>query len=121
MPYRSKERLQEWVAEFQSERPGNVPGAIDVLTHDGGAGADTGLVIMRMIDLPADVYLHPVGPGDPNWQVNFGPRTRELALSASQLRGLSRELDAAASLCEFLERKSAEHDDNYRAASASAG
>jgi hypothetical protein len=108
VPYRSKELLQQWVREF-TEANGDSPSGIEVLRHDGGAGADTGLVVMRMTDLPSDVYLYPVGPGDPNWEVNFGPRERDLTMSAAELRNLAKELTRAAALCEFLETKSAQH------------
>lgn len=108
MPYRSKNLLEQWVREFTAD--GKEPlSAIEVLQHDGGAGADTGLVVMRMNDLPADVFLHPVGPGNPEWEVNFGPRERDLTMSAGRLRGLAKELDRAAALCEFFEMKSLQH------------
>lgn len=109
MPYRSKEVLEQWVEEFALESEG-IRGVIDVLTHDGGAGADTGLVVMRMDDLPSDVYLHPAAPGDPAWSVNFGPRERDLTMTAGTLRALALELTRAAALCEFFEHKSARHD-----------
>ncbi|MDQ0735021.1 hypothetical protein QFZ50_001484 [Arthrobacter agilis] len=108
MPYRSKSLLEQWVWEFAADAE-ETPGVIEVLQHDGGAGADTGLVVMRLNDLPSDIFLHPVGPGDPRWEVNFGPRERDLAMSAGRLRGLAKELDRAAALCEFFESKSEEH------------
>ncbi|MCU1633035.1 MAG: hypothetical protein JWM61_1687 [Micrococcaceae bacterium] len=108
MPYRSKKLLQQWVREFIATSDDS-PSGIEVLRHDGGAGADTGLVVMRMTDLPSDVFLYPAGPGDPNWEVNFGPRERDLTMSAAKLRNLAKELTRAAALCEFLEAKSAHH------------
>lgn len=108
MPYRSKELLELWVAEFVAQTDTEAD-RIEVLRHDGGAGADTGLAVMRMTMLPSDVYLHPVGPGDPHWEVNFGPRERELALGVEKLRSLAAELTEAATLCEYFERKSLEH------------
>jgi hypothetical protein len=106
VPYRSKELLQQWIREFTATSDDS-PGGIEVLRHDGGAGADTGLVVMRMADLPSDIYLYPVGPGNPNWEVNFGPRERDLIMSAPKVRNLAKELTRAAALCEFLETKSA--------------
>lgn len=108
MPYRSKNLLEQWVREFVAKGE-ELPSAIEVLQHDGGAGADTGLVVIRMNDLPADVFLHPIGPGNPDWEVNFGPRERDLTMSAAKLRGLAKELDRAAALCEFFEVNSAHH------------
>jgi hypothetical protein len=108
VPYRSKELLQQWVREF-TEANGDSPSGIEVLRHDGGAGADTGLVVMRMTDLPSDVYLYPAGPGDPDWEVNFGPNEQNLTMNATKLRNLAKELTQAAALCEFLETKSAHH------------
>ncbi|OUM40021.1 hypothetical protein [Arthrobacter sedimenti] len=108
MPYRSKDLLQQWVREFAATG-GTLNSVIEVLRHDGGAGTDTGLVVMRMADLPADVYLHPVAPGNPKWEVNFGPRERDLTMNAGRLRNLARELTEAAALCEFFELKSTQH------------
>lgn len=109
MPYRSKEVLEQWVEDFapDGERMAHV---IEVLTHDEGAGADTGLVVMRMEELPSDVYLYPTGPGDPNWTVTFGPRERDLTMTAGKLRDLAHQLTEAAALCEFFELKSVQHD-----------
>ncbi|MHA7279148.1 hypothetical protein ACX80H_05270 [Arthrobacter sp. MDT2-2] len=108
MPYRSKDLLQQWVHEFAATGA-TLKSVIEVLRHDGGAGADTGLVVMRMTDLPSDVYLYPVSPGNPTWEVNFGPRERDLTMSAGKLRDLAKELTEAAALCEFFELKSAQH------------
>lgn len=117
MPYRSKELLQQWVEEYAREGEG-LPGVIEVLTHDEGAGVDTGLVVIRMSDLPSDVYLHPMGPGTPDWTVNFGPRERDLTMTARKLRGLAQELTRAAALCEFFEGRSVQHDLDSGRASA---
>lgn len=108
MPYRSRELLQQWVREFTTTSDDSLS-TIDVLRHDGGAGTDTGLVVIGMTDLPSDMYLHPAGPGNPKWDVNFGPRERDLTLSAAKLRNLTAELSRAAALCEFLETKSTHH------------
>lgn len=117
MPYRSKELLEQWVEEYTGEGEGS-PGVIEVLTHDEGAGLDTGLVVIRMSDLPSDVYLHPMGPGTPDWTVNFGPRERDLTMTARKLRRLAQELTRAAALCEFFEGKSVQHDLDSGRASA---
>ncbi|MEG9249988.1 hypothetical protein V6S67_18005 [Arthrobacter sp. Soc17.1.1.1] len=113
MPYRSKQVLEQWVREFTADTD-KTSTTIEVLRHDGGAGADTGLVVMRMHDLPSDVFLYPVGPGDPRWEVNFGPRERDLVMSAGKLRGLAKELDRVAALCEFFEFKSEQHASRSR-------
>jgi hypothetical protein len=117
VPYRSKNLLEQWVREFTADAE-ETPTTIEVLRHDGGAGADTGLVVMRMNDLPSDVFLHPVGPGDPRWEVNFGPRERELTMNAGKLRSLAKELNCAAALCEFFEFKSEQHASRSRQTAA---
>lgn len=108
MPFRSQETLTRWVEEFQVEGP-PLPGVIDVLRHDGDTGDDTGLVIVRLRNATTEVYLQPVAPGEPAYEVVFGPRERDLALRAQEVQALADDLALAAALSEFLERKSREH------------
>lgn len=107
MPFRTKETLELWLDEFRSDR--NDCDHITVLMHDGGEGADTGLVYVPLTHAVTDVYMEPVAIGDPRWAVGFGSRTNSFNLTPKELKVLSDELAIAAELCEFLERKSAEH------------
>jgi hypothetical protein len=108
MPFRSQETLERWVEEFEEEGP-PLPGVIDVLRHDGEKGDDTGLVIVRLRNATTEVYLQPVALGEPEYEVVFGSRDRDLALRAQGVQALADDLALAAALCEFLERKSREH------------
>ncbi|WP_291043026.1 protein-L-isoaspartate carboxylmethyltransferase [Herbiconiux sp.] len=108
MPFRSQETLERWVQEFLEEGP-PLPGVIDVLRHDGEAGDDTGLVIVRLRNATTEVYLQPVAPGEPPYEVVFGAREHDFSLRAQGVQALADDLALAAALCTFLERKSREH------------
>jgi hypothetical protein len=118
VPFRSKEVLESWLAEYESEsRPesGSVSGAqsiveyTEVAVQDGSDGSDTGLVVIALRNATTDVYMQPVALGDPRWEVTFAARDRDLALSTEDVVALSQELAAAAELCSYLERRSLEH------------
>jgi len=113
MPFRSQETLQLWVDEFDRQRPPHT-GAVDVLRHDGESGDDTGLVIVRLGNASTEVYLQPVAPGEPAYEVVFGAREHDFALDAAGVQSLSDDLALAAALCTFLERKSREHLAEHR-------
>jgi hypothetical protein len=108
MPYRTRELLQLWMDEFIADEP-SAACHLDVLRHDGDAGDDTGLVIVRLQNAATDVYLQPAGPGDPGWEVHFGPRPHDFALSAERVKALSDELAIAAQVCVFLETRANAH------------
>ncbi|MCS5715626.1 hypothetical protein NVV95_13825 [Herbiconiux sp. CPCC 205716] len=105
MPYRSKETLEHWLEEFRTTREGGA--LINVLVQDGGDGADTGLVVVPLRNEGTEIYMQPVAVGDANWTVTLGPRTSPRELSSLELQGLVAELAVAASLCQFLQDKSA--------------
>lgn len=107
MSFRTKETLEKWLDEFRSTR--DDCDHITVLMHDGGEGADTGLVYVPLTHAVTDVYMEPVAIGDPHWAIGFGSRTNSFNLTPGELQVLADELAVAAVLCEFLERKSAEH------------
>ncbi|MFB2582724.1 hypothetical protein ACEXQD_15870 [Herbiconiux sp. P15] len=107
MPFRTKETLEKWAAEFVS--PGKpIEGVVDVLMHDGDPGEDTGLVVVRLRNATTEVHLEPTAPGSPTWHVIFGPRDTYFALGVAGLRELSEELAVAADLCAYLELRSLE-------------
>ncbi|MBF4572030.1 hypothetical protein ITJ64_05825 [Herbiconiux sp. VKM Ac-1786] len=117
MPFRTKELLEEWLAEFVAqEHP--MPGELEVLRHEDLSGGDTGLVVVRLQNAGPYAYLEPTAPGDPSWQVVFAPRHDELTLDVERLNELSGELVTAAELCGFLELKSREHLEAASAAAA---
>ncbi|MFJ6000879.1 hypothetical protein [Arthrobacter sp. NPDC092385] len=107
MPFRSKQTLEAWVEEFRTTREGGA--LITVLVQDGVDGADTGLVTVPLRDDGTEIYMQPVAVGDPAWSITIGMRNAETTLSAAQMHGLAAELLLAASLCQFLQEKSAGH------------
>jgi hypothetical protein len=111
MSFRTQEILKQWLHEFRSDR--NDSDHITVLLQDGDEGADTGLVYVPLTNAATDVYMQPLAIGDPRWAIGFGSRDNTFDLTPGQLRGLAEELSVAASLCEYLDHKSAEHIANH--------
>lgn len=107
MPFRSKETLERWLAEFRSVRKD--ADLIHVLIQDGDEHADTGLVMVPLMNATTEIVMEPVSIGSPHWVVRFEPRSRSIELTALDLHGLAAELAAAAGLCDFLEKKSIAH------------
>jgi hypothetical protein len=105
MPFRSLEVLQSWVAEFELiHAPRN--GAVRVIPQDGDDGADTGLVAMRILNSPTEIYLEPPRSAGEEWTVTFEPREEPVRLKADDVRRIANELATLAELCAFLQQKS---------------
>lgn len=117
MPFRSKDTLERWLAEFASGGQG-FGGDVRVLPQDGSDGGDTGLVVVDLGNAPTQAYLEPAGPGDPHWTVTFLAREVDAALRIERLQALSDELRAVAELCRYLERRSAAHLEEHGTAAA---
>jgi hypothetical protein len=107
MPFRSKETLERWLTEFRSVRKDGE--LIHVLIQDGEDGADTGLVIVPLVNVSTEIVMEPASVGDQQWLIRFEPRAEPFELTSIELHGLAAELSAAAALCEFPERKSIAH------------
>jgi len=105
VPFRSKETLEGWVKEFL-EQGHTVLGELDVLRHDGGAGEDTGLIVMRFKNASTEFYLQPIGPYDPRWEIIFEPRAASNRATLAQVVGLAEELMVASALLAYLEGRS---------------
>ncbi|WP_434993185.1 hypothetical protein [Arthrobacter sp. Ld5] len=110
MPFRSKKTLETWVDEFRTTREGGA--LVSVVVQDGAGGADTGLVIVPLRNDGTEIYMQPVAVGDPRWSISFGARSEESELTAAELHGLAAELLVAASLCQFLQEKSLDHEED---------
>lgn len=111
MPFRTKEVLESWLEEF-SAATGDKADEAEVLRLDGdsdGDGDETGLVVIRLHNATTDVYMQPAGPGDPDWEVTFAARDRDLALTAEGVAALAAELQRVAALCRFMQQKSRDH------------
>ncbi|MFH8248798.1 hypothetical protein ACH3VR_00340 [Microbacterium sp. B2969] len=105
MAFRSISTLQAWVEEF--EKLGYpVGGVIRVIPQDGDAGADTGLVAMRVMDSPTEIYLEPPHSEEAEWTITFEPRMEQVTLRASAVKGIASEMATLSALCAFLQQKS---------------
>lgn len=108
MPFRSKETLERWVTDFGNQGR-DIAGTVGVLDHDAEDGGDTGLVVVRLEQVPIDVYFEPLALGDPHWTVTFTSRDSDLTMDAPMLANLVIELGLASELCTYLEARSREH------------
>ncbi|TDN90720.1 hypothetical protein [Microbacterium sp. BK668] len=107
MPYRRFATLQAWVEEFT--RLGYpLKGSIRVIPQDGEEGADTGLVAMRLLDSPTEIYIEPPAKPGAEWTITFEPREQAVRLGASAVKALAGELATLSALCAFLQQKSEE-------------
>lgn len=113
MPFRSKATLEQWLDEFRSVRKDGE--LIHVLIQDGDDGADTGLVIVPLVNVSTEIVMEPAAVGEQHWLIRFEPRAKPFELTSIKLHGLAAELAAAAALCEFLERKSIAHNEEDQA------
>ncbi|MFB2582791.1 hypothetical protein ACEXQD_16210 [Herbiconiux sp. P15] len=109
MPFRSKQTLEAWLEEFRTTREGG--GLITVLIQDGDGGADTGLVVVPLRNSATEIVMQPASLDDPKWIVTIGAPRGAYDLSPAELQGMAAELGVAASLCQFLQEKSVDHDE----------
>jgi hypothetical protein len=107
MPFRSKEILERWIGDYAVDH--SEAAAFEVLRQDGSDGSDTGLVVVRLRKASTEVYMQPVAPGDPHWEVVFSARLDELSLDPQGVLDLAAELMATAALCTYLEGRSQQH------------
>jgi hypothetical protein len=108
-PYRSKELLEVWVREFL-EQGHSIAGSLNVVLQDGTDGRDTGLVIVRLQNALAEIYMQPRGADDPLWEATLTSRGDDLTLTPYHLAGLAAEVVVAGNLCTFLQFKSLDWD-----------
>lgn len=107
MPFRTMETLQAWVAEFEAAH--DLGGsAIRVIPQDGEAGADTGLIAMRVANSPTEIYIEPPDSSATQWMVTFEPREEYVRLGSREVRAMAVEVAKLAELCAFLQQKSDE-------------
>lgn len=109
MPFRSKETLEQWVADFHTAR--GAGDLIKVIVQDGSDGADTGLVVVPLENATVIVYMEPAARNDPRWRVTFEPQPDITVLNSHQLHGMAVELSVAAELCTYLEARSVSHEE----------
>lgn len=105
MPFRRFATLQAWVEEFE-QLGYPLGGAIRVIPQDGEGNADTGLVAVRILDSPTEIYIEPPTSPGAEWMVMFEPREQPVKLGASAVKALAGELATLSALCSFLQEKS---------------
>lgn len=104
MPFRSKDALAAWLAEFDDlGHPTAVPAR--VIDQDGSQGANTGLVAAQLTS-GLEVYIQPDVQGGSRWVVTIEAREDATDLSPAEVTRLSAEFATVAALCAFLEGKS---------------
>ncbi|KAA9085456.1 hypothetical protein [Microbacterium radiodurans] len=107
MPFHSKHTLESWVGEFHASR---VAGdLVKVIIQDGSEGADTGLVLVPLRNATTTVYMEPAAGSDLSWRVTIEPQPDATVLSSHELSSLASELQVAAELCAYLEKRSLGH------------
>ena len=101
MPFRSRDELADWLAEF-----GDVGSAsVRVIEQDGSEGNNTGLVAAELSS-GLDVYIQPDAQDSRRWVVTIEPREDATELSAGEVTRLASEFATVAALCAYLEEKS---------------
>ncbi|WAC70393.1 hypothetical protein [Microbacterium sp. SL75] len=108
-PLRSREQLETWVREFEDQEH-CIAGRITVAPQEDSGDQDTGLVIVRLRNATASIFMGARGYDDPMWQLTITESPEELKLSAIDLTSLAAELVVAGNLCTFLQWKSLEWD-----------
>lgn len=108
-PRRSREQLQAWVEEFRAQ--GHVvAGDISVAQQEDADGRDTGLVVLKLSNANAAIYMQPVGYDEPLWEATLTGRPDDLTLSPHHIASLAAELVVAGNLCSYLQWRSLEWD-----------
>src|SRR5689334_22125095 len=108
MSFHSFETLVSWVMEF--ERSHTFAGEVRVIPQDGSDGADTGLIAMRLVNSPAEIYIDPPDGTRSEWSVVFEPPEAEVRLGSAQLVTIAADVTALAQMCAFLQAKTSSAD-----------
>lgn len=108
-PRRTRQQLEEWVKEFQDEEH-CIAGTILVAPQEDAESEDTGLVILRLRNASASIFMKPRSYDDPMWELTLTEQPDELMLSVHDVTSLAAEYVIASNLCTFLQWKSLEWD-----------
>lgn len=108
-PRRSREQLEEWVKEFEREEH-CIAGSITVAPQEDTQTEDTGLVILRLRNASASIFMKPRSYDDPMWELTLTEHPADLAMSVHDLASLAAEYVVASNLCTFLQWKSLDWD-----------
>lgn len=102
MPFRSLTTLESWLDEFRRDYPA-LAGRLRVVPQDGEDDADTGLIVVELVDAPTVIYLQPDPETSDRWVVTLESRDEAVTLEAEQLRALAADLGLVSQLCTFLQ------------------
>ncbi|MCJ1707286.1 hypothetical protein [Microbacterium sp. VKM Ac-2923] len=108
-PRRSREQLEEWVKEFEREEH-CIAGSITVAPQEDTHTEDTGLVILRLRNASASIFMKPRSYDDPMWELTLTEHPADLGMSVHDLASLAAEYVVASNLCTFLQWKSLDRD-----------
>jgi hypothetical protein len=108
-PRRSREQLEAWVNEFEQEEH-YIAGRITIAPQEDDGGQDTGLVILRLRNTAASIYMKPRGYDDPFWEATLTAHPDEQTMSVHDITSFAAEVVIAGNLCAFLQWKSLEWD-----------
>lgn len=108
-PRRTRQQLEQWVQEFQDEEH-CIAGTIQVAPQEDAESEDTGLVILRLRNASASIFMKPRSYDDPMWELTLTEQPDELVLSVHDVTSLAAEYVIASNLCTFLQWKSLEWD-----------
>lgn len=104
MPYRDRQQVERWVADFLKTVPG-LGDHVSVLDRDFIPGDDTGMVVVGLRGTSTVSYLQPtIVDGRPLWVAVFEPRHDPVELAAPALGELARDVSDLATLCRWLQR-----------------
>ncbi|MFS0713478.1 hypothetical protein ABC195_06310 [Microbacterium sp. 2P01SA-2] len=109
-PVRSKELLEQWLADFLETEGVRTASAFKVAEQDGSLGRDTGLVTMIPINTPIEVYMEPAGLDRSDWKVTLTARDEDLRIDGWQLARFAAEMRIASELCIYLQYRSIRWD-----------
>ncbi len=108
-PRRSRAQLEAWVAEFENEEH-CIAGSISIAPQEDDGHDDTGLVILRLRNASASIYMRPRSYDDPLWELTLSEQPQNLSMSIHDITSLAAEYVIASNLCTFLQWKSLEWD-----------
>ncbi|SDQ57839.1 hypothetical protein [Microbacterium sp. cf332] len=109
-PVRSKELLEEWLADFLAAEGVRTASTFKVAEQDGSLGRDTGLVTMIPVGTPIEVYMEPAGLDRSDWKVTLTARDEDLRVDGWQLARFAAEMRIASELCSYLQYRSIRWD-----------
>lgn len=105
MAFQSAHTLQTWVDEFRDLGYPSA-GTLRVLSRDGDAPTDAGLLTVHLADADTSIYIEPESGTSERWVITLEARDEAITLDPAAMFRLAAELASVSALCAFLEMKS---------------